>query len=169
MPQPNAYRHSQIKENEMTSDGSDHTIDELVGTWKLIGASSTTSTGEKIENPYGVGPVGFLTYTAEGRICSIISYGGRKPLSISGGRVEEQAEAFKTFLAYAGQYTLSGDKLMHHIEVSSIPNYVGRDLVRTVKFDGDRITLITPPTPVNGKIQAVEVVWQRLPGASSGI
>jgi len=133
-----------------------------VGTWKLIGASSTTSTGEKIEHPYGEGPVGFLTYTAEGRISSVISYGGRKPLSMSGGKVEDQAEAFKTFLAYAGQYSLSGDKLSHHIEVSSIQNYVGRDLVRTVKFDGDRITLITPPTPVNGKIQTMELVWQRL-------
>jgi len=150
----------------MMSDVSDHTIDKLVGTWKLIGSSSTTSTGERIENPYGIGPVGFLTYTAEGRISSVISYGGRKPLSMSGGKVEEQAEAFKTFLAYAGQYTLSGDKLTHHIEVSSIQNYVGRDLVRTIKFDGDRITLITPPTPVNGKVQTMELVWQRLQGAS---
>lgn len=146
----------------MTSDRSDRSVCKLVGTWKLIGASSTTPTGEKIENPYGEGAVGFLTYTAEGRISSVISYGGRKLLSMSGGKVEEQAEAFKTFLAYAGQYRLSGDKLTHHIEVSSIQNYVGRDLVRTIKFDGDRITLITPPTPVNGKIQTMELVWQRL-------
>ena len=153
----------------MTSDTSDHSIRKLVGTWKLIGASSTTPKGEKIVNPYGEGPVGFLTYTAEGRISSVISYGGRQPLSMSGGKAEEQAEAFKTFLAYAGQYSLSGDKLTHHIEVSSIQNYVGRDLVRTVKFDGDRIILTTPPTPVNGKIQTLELVWQRLPGAPSEI
>jgi len=150
-------------------DATTQTGDKLVGTWKLIGASSTTSTGERVENPYGVDPMGFLTYTAEGRISSVISYGGRKPLSMGGGKVEEQAEAFKTFLAYAGQYTLSGDKLTHHIEVSSIQNYVGRDLVRTVKFDGDRIILTTPPTPVNGKIQTLELVWQRLPGAPSEI
>jgi len=153
----------------MTPDGSDHTIDKLAGTWRLIGASSTTSVGENIENPYGEGPVGFLTYTVEGRISSVISYGGRKALSMGGGKIEEQAEAFKTFLAYAGRYTLSGDKLTHHIEVSSIQNYVGRDLVRTIKFDGDCMTLITPPTPVNGKIQTVELVWQRLKGASSQI
>jgi hypothetical protein len=146
----------------MTSDGSDHSIDKLVGTWKLIGASSTTSTGEKIQNPYREDPVGFLTYTAEGRVSSVISYGGRKPLSMGGGKIEEQAEGFKTFLAYAGRYTLSGDKLTHHIEVSSIQNYVGRDLIRIVKFDGGCMTLITPPTSVNGKIQTLELVWQRL-------
>jgi Lipocalin-like domain len=150
----------------MTSDRLGHSIGKLVGTWKLIGASSTTSTGEMIENPYGEGPVGFLTYTPEGRISSVISYGGRKPLSMSGGKIEEQAEAFKTFLAYAGWYTLCDDKLTHHIEVSSIQNYVGRDLIRTVKFDGGCMTLITPPTSVNGKIQTMELVWQRLQGTS---
>ena len=141
------------------------TNDKLVGTWKLVSASSTSSTGERSETPYGPSPVGFLTYTGDGRVTALISYGGRKPLSVGGGTLatlEEQAEAFKTFLAYAGRYTLSGDKVTHHIEISSIQNYVNRDLVRSVKFQGDRITLVTPPTPVNGKIQTVELIWQRL-------
>jgi hypothetical protein len=141
------------------------TDDKLVGTWKLVSASSTSSTGERSETPYGPSPVGFLTYTGDGRVTALISYGGRKPLSGGGGTVaplEEQAEAFKTFLAYAGRYTLSGDKVTHYIEISSIQNYVNRDLVRSVKFQGDRIILVTPPTSVNGKIQTVELIWQRL-------
>ena len=92
---------------------------------------------------------------------ALISYGGRKTLSV-GASPEEQAEAFKTFLAYTGRYALSGDKVTHHIEISSIQNYVGKDLVRSVKFQGDQITLLTPPTLVNGKIQTIELVWQRL-------
>jgi len=141
------------------------TDDKLLGTWKLVSASSTTSSGERSETPYGPSPVGFLTYTEDGRVTALISYGGRKLLSGGGGTVaplEEQAEAFKTFLAYAGRYTLSGDKVTHYIEISSIQNYVNRDLVRNVKFQGDRIILVTPPTSVNGKIQTVELIWQRL-------
>jgi len=107
--------------------------------------------------------VGLLTYTGDGRVTALISYGGRKSLSFGGGAPEEQAEAFKTFLAYAGRYTLSGDKVIHHIEISSIQNYVDKDLVRSVKFQGEQIILVTPPTPVNGKIQSVELIWQRLP------
>src|SRR5271169_2187706 len=127
--------------------------DKVVGTWKLVSATSTTSAGRS-EAPYGSAPAGFLTYTADGRMSTVISYGGRKPLTF--GRTgpalqEEQAEAFKTFLAYAGRYTLSGDQMTHHVEVSSIQNYVNKDLVRSVKFQEDRIVLITPPTPVNGK------------------
>ena len=37
--------------------------DKLVGTWKLVSASSTTSSGERSETPYGANPAGFLTYT----------------------------------------------------------------------------------------------------------
>src|SRR5271168_1224594 len=108
------------------------TNDKLVGTWKLVSASSTTSAGVRSETPYGAGPSGFLTYTEDGRMSTVISYGGRKPLSF--GRTglalqEEQAEAFKTFLAYAGRYVLSDGQMTHRVEVSSIQNYVNKDLV----------------------------------------
>jgi hypothetical protein len=140
--------------------------DKLVGTWKLISASSTTSAGDRDETPYGASPAGFLTYTADGRVTALISYGGRRSLSFGGGAPEEQVQAFKTFLAYAGRYKFDGDKVTHHIEISSIENYVGKDLVRTVTFDEDRITLVTPPTPMNGKNQTVKLIWQRLPAAT---
>jgi hypothetical protein len=146
-----------------------HTNDKLVGTWKLVSASSTTAAGERSEAPYGPSPVGFITYTEDGRVTAMISHGGRKSLSVGAGPVallEEQAEAFKTFLAYSGEYTLSGDKVTHHIEISSIQNYVNRDLVRSVKFQGELIVLVTPPTPLNGKIQTIELIWQRLPVGS---
>jgi len=136
--------------------------DTLVGTWKLLSAASQTSSGERNEAPYGPSPSGLLTYTADGRVTALISYGGRKLLQARAA-VEEQAEAFKTFLAYAGRYTLRGDQITHHIEVSSIQNYANQDLVRTITLAGDQIILLTPPTLVNGKVQTVELVWQRLP------
>jgi Lipocalin-like domain len=142
-----------------------HTDDKLEGTWKLVSASSTTRNGKRNETPYGRSPTGLLTYS-DGRVFAMISYDGRKSLSAGGGNPEEQAEAFKTFLAYAGRYTFNGDKVTHHVEVSSIQNYVGKDLVRTVKFQGDQIILVTPPTRINGEIQTLELIWQRLPAGS---
>jgi hypothetical protein len=139
--------------------------ERLIGTWKLVSASSTDASGQPLEPPYGTNPVGFLTYTEDGRVTALISYGGRKPLSIGTkppALVEEQAEAFKTFLAYGGRYELSGDKVIHSIEISSIQNYVNKELVRTVRFQANHIVLVTPPTMVNGKLQTVELGWQRL-------
>ena len=138
-----------------------HTNDRLVGTWKLISASSTTSGGERNETPYGTSPAGLLTY-ANGRVTALISYDGRKSLSVGGGSLEEQAEAFKTFFAYAGRYVFDGVKVTHHVEVSSIQNYVGKDLIRNVTFRNDQMILVTPPTRIDGKIQTVELIWQRL-------
>jgi Lipocalin-like domain len=146
-------------------------VNSLVGTWKLVSASSAMSGGDR-DAPYGPNPAGFLTYTEDGRVSVLISYSGRKRLSVlSGGGgshalMEEQAEAFKTFLAYAGRYTLDGDKVTHHIEVSSIQNYVNKDMTRKVRFEGRQIILITPPTAVNGRIQIVELIWERLPVGS---
>jgi hypothetical protein len=147
----------------MTSAAFEPTSNKLIGTWELVSASSTTSAGELYEPPYGSSPAGFLTYARDGRMTALISYGGRSSLSAGGGTLQEQADAFKTFLAYAGRYSLDGDKVTHHVEIASIQNYVDRDLVRKVKFEGDRITLTTPPTRVNGKIQTIELIWQRLP------
>jgi hypothetical protein len=143
--------------------------EKLLGTWRLVSASSKDNSGAQIEPPYGVNPDGFLTYTHDRRVTALISYGGRKPISVGAkgaALLEEQAEAFKTFLAYAGRYRLDGDKIIHSIEISSIQNYVNKELVRSVKFQRNQIVLTTPPTMVNGKIQSIELVWERVESTS---
>jgi len=135
--------------------------DKLIGTWKLVSASSTTSKGEPSDSPYGTSPAGLLTYTEDGRVSVVISHGGRRPLPPL-ATMEQHADAFNTFLAYAGKYTISGGEIIHSVEISSIQNYVGKDLVRTVKFQGDQIILATPPTPIKGKTRIIELIWERL-------
>ncbi|HKW16998.1 MAG TPA: lipocalin-like domain-containing protein [Terriglobales bacterium] len=142
------------------SSETEITPNRLAGTWSLVGAVSTASSGERNENPYRENPSGLLTYSPDGRVMALISFGGRKPLSMRAG-TDEKAEAFETFLAYSGRYTVNGDKVIHRVEISSIQNYVNRDLVRTVIFEGDRMTLVTPPTSLNGKVQTIELTWQR--------
>lgn len=143
----------------------------LVGTWKLVSASSLTASGERNDTPFGPSPAGFLTYAQDGRVTAMISYGGRKRLSSSdslSALVEEQAEAFRTFIAYAGRYALDGDKVIHHVEIASIQDWVDTDLIRSIKFEGERIVLATPPSLDGGKIQTFELIWQRLPAAVTG-
>lgn len=147
----------------------DNVNNTVVGTWKLVSASTSTASGEQNNAPFGPSPTGFLTYTAEGRMMAIVSYGGRQNLSVSDPAVvpvEEQAEAFKTFVAYAGRYTLSSDKIIHHVEVSSIQNWAKSDLVRGIRFEGERLVLTAPPTPLRGQMHTFELIWQRLPANS---
>jgi len=99
----------------------------------------------------------------------MVSYSGRKRLPADPflATVEERAEAFTTFFAYAGRYTLSGDTVIHHAEISSLQNFVGTDLIRLIKFQGNRIILVSPPMSINGKTQTLELVWERVPASSS--
>jgi hypothetical protein len=137
----------------------------ILGTWKLVSASTSTASGERNDVPFGGSPTGFLTYTQDGRMTAMISYGGRARLSSKDSHsasVEQQAEAFRTFIAYAGRYTLNSDHIIHHVEISSLQDWVDTDLIRSIKFEGERIVLTAPPMPVDGKMQTFELIWQRL-------
>lgn len=140
----------------------------LMGTWKLVSATETTKEGES-RDAFGHDPTGFLTYTSDGRMMGIISHGERKPLSIPdyvNAPSAERAEAFATFLAYAGTYKLEGNRLIHHVEVSWLENSVGTEQVRSiVKLEGDRLLLRTPPFLKGGRMMTAELLWQRLKGA----
>jgi lipocalin-like protein len=136
----------------------------LVGTWRLVSTSASTPAGRRIDPPIGSNPTGLITYTAEGTMMAIISSTGRKPLS--GDRISapaaERAEAFATFFAYAGRYSLEGDKVIHHVEIASVQNWVNTDMVRMVTFENNRIILRTPPLSVGGKLQTTVLVWERV-------
>jgi hypothetical protein len=55
-----------------------------------------------------------------------------------------------------------GNQVIHHVEISTVQNWVGTDMVRTVRFDGDRMTLTTPPLPVGGVLRTATLVWKRV-------
>jgi hypothetical protein len=145
---------------------------DLVGTWKLVSMTETTKKGE-VRAAYGwQNPAGLLTYTADGRMMAITTNGRRKPLSVSdniGAPAEERAEAFATMTAYAGSYTLNGNKVTHHIEVSSMPNAVNTEQVHVIfNLKGNSLSLRTL-TMANAGAQIAyrEVVWERVPNGST--
>jgi hypothetical protein len=136
----------------------------LVGTWKLVSATNTDDKG-RTQDAFGANPTGFLTYTADGRMMAIITYGGRKPLSVSdhvAAPPEERAQAFVSMIAYAGRYSYDGDKVTHHVEAASVENWVHTDLVRTAKLQGNRLVLRTPPMLIDGATGIFELAWKRL-------
>jgi len=139
-------------------------VDQVAGTWRLVAASAWNGSTRN-DAPYGPAPLGLITYTRDGRVMAIICHSGRKPLA-SGDRIsastDERAEAFATSFSYAGRYSLSGDKIIHGVELASVQNWVDTDLVRLVRLEGNRITLTTPPISVGGEIRTTELVWERV-------
>jgi hypothetical protein len=106
--------------------------DSVVGTWKLVSATATADKGDVDKAVLGQSPSGLLTYTADGRMMAIISDDGRKPLSVAdrvSAPAEERAQAYSTFMAYAGRYTFTCDKVVTHVEVASLQNWVNTDQI----------------------------------------
>ncbi len=139
---------------------------KIVGTWRMFAVYSWTGEDKKDLNKeaYGPHPSGLITYTADGRMSVLETYDNRKPLSKDreAAPLEERAEAFSTMVAYAGSYTLDGDKVIHHPEVSASPG-PSRDQVRFVTFqDQDHVSLRTPPVMRNGKPEIHEMFWERV-------
>lgn len=144
----------------------------LLGMWKLISVSAILPDGTIEREAYGANPKGYITYTPDNRIIVILARSSRPLLSgdidspLSANirllPIEESAQAFSTFSSYAGTYTLSGNMITHHIEISSIPNRVGTDLIRTFTLSGNRVTLKTPPTLSDSVSKTFELVWERL-------
>lgn len=137
---------------------------DIVGSWRLVSASSASKDGTRNDAPYGRSPSGLLIYTADGRVSVIITDGDRQPLSVddrAAAPLEERARAFSSLLAYAGRYSFSCDRVVHHVEVASVPNWVGTDFARGVKFEGSRLILSTPPRRVGGTFSSFQLVWER--------
>lgn len=137
----------------------------LVGTWRLVSVESTSLNGAKNLTAFGPHPTGFATFTEDGRMSLIMSDDGRKPLSVVdrvSAPMPERAEAFATFVAYAGRYTVDHDTLVFHVEASSIQNWVNTDLTRALNFDNNRMSLKTPTTLKGGVLQTIETDWEKL-------
>jgi hypothetical protein len=114
---------------------------------------------------YGEHPIGFLTYTQEGRMMAILGDSARPALSTEDRLavpIAESGAAFSSFSAYAGTFRIEGDHVIHHVEISSIQNRVGTDQVRQMTFKGNRLILRPPATTLGGEQRSNELVWERL-------
>jgi len=136
----------------------------LVGSWVLISASATAADGSVDPRPYGPEPSGLLIYSADGRMSAIVSHSARPPLS--GDRISspapERAQAFATSFAYAGRYSVSNKKVIHHVDVATVQNWVNTNLERLFDIQGGQLTLSTPPLSVGGNLQRTDLIWRRV-------
>ena len=123
----------------------DDVATKFVGSWSLMSWTLTAPDG-RIEFPYGEDAVGCIIYTPEGRMAAHLMRRQRDLFSSDNRREstpEERAAAFLDYFSYCGPYTLQPDArtITHHVEACSFPNWVGKDLVRNFRFEGDSLTL----------------------------
>jgi hypothetical protein len=148
-----------------------HAPGALVGGWRLLSWENRAADGQ-ITYPMGSDALGALLYTADGRFSVTISRRGRAGFAagdLLSGTTEEQARAVEGFVAYAGRYSFPGDRVIHHVELSLFPNWVGSDQERWVELAEHRLILRASPLLLVGQLQVPRLVWERVdPSAGAG-
>ena len=138
--------------------------DEFVGAWKLISLERRTAAGE-VTYPMGQNPVGRLTYDALGRMSVQIMRPDRpKPSGVTPASwsAEEKAAAFDGFIAYYGTFTVSETEraVIHHVEASLYPHWVGSDQRRLYEFSGSQL-ILRAVNGSGGPGTESRLVWER--------
>ena len=135
---------------------------ELLGTWKLKSYETTTGAGEKSE-PYGEHPIGYLSYSADGRMQVIGTSSGRVvPLDLA-PTDEEQLALHATMFAYAGTYSADAGKVTHHVDISWNEVWTGTDQVRFYEVNGNTLTIRARVIdPASGAEVQYVLAWEKV-------
>src|SRR5690242_2300766 len=84
----------------------DYEADDLVGVWKLQ-TFSLQILGEQPKEVFGRDPIGYLIFTAEGRMMTILTRADRKP----GTTIGERAELLQSMVSYTGRYKVEDNRI----------------------------------------------------------
>ena len=136
-------------------------IDDYVGAWRLLSVETRKEDGSLYRSGKRTG---YLVYSADGYMSVAFMKDGRSNFASgdkSGGTVEEKIEAFDGYVSYSGRFEVEGDSVIHDIEVSLFPNWIGERQERFYKFDGKRLILSTPLQLVGGMKLSSHLVWQK--------
>ena len=138
----------------------------IIGTWRLLSMTYRDQATGKEEDLWGKGPLGFLTYTPEGRMNAVVTAASRKVSTenVDQAPLEEQAMLFRSCIAYAGTYSMTETGVIHHVEVASDPTWTGKDQTRFVHFEGKRLVVTGPPlqTVSDPTPRVLQLVWERV-------
>jgi hypothetical protein len=109
----------------------------LIGVWQLISYQTEFQDGSPKRAMFGEHPRGYIIFTREGRLMSVIEAEGRKTPSTDSDR----ATLLKSLVAYSGKYRIEGDQWIVSIDTAWNPAWDGTDQVRSFQIVGNRLTV----------------------------
>jgi hypothetical protein len=134
----------------------------LSGVWKLV----SIETRKEDDAVFRRGKrTGYLLYSDDGYMSVAYMKEGRPNFTsgdIRGGTIEEKLAAIDGYNSYCGQYEVKGDIVIHKIDVSLFPNWVGHNQERKFDLKGNQLTLSTPLMLVGGRQLSTHLIWERV-------
>jgi hypothetical protein len=143
------------------------TAADLIGSW-LLRRWVLTLDDDAEEEPFGQEPQGLVVYTPDGRMITTIGHRDRPAAGkdLSSGDDAARLAAVRTFIAYSGTFEVDSDDVVHAVEMSLDPAWIGTLQRRHVELSDDGRTLIlsTDPLLVVGRRGRHRLTWERVAG-----
>ena len=150
---------TQLPENMEDENGSNQ---KFIGSWELMSWAAESADGN-IVFPFGQDAVGRITYDGNGIMAVQIMKNNRVQFTSEDplrAEPSEKVAAYDGFIAYTGNYNVDIDsnRVIHHIKISSFPNWVGQSQVRNFAFNQNELTLSTDFIGASKH----KLVWRRM-------
>lgn len=139
--------------------------DDLVGTYRLISFENFAEDDGEVRRPFGDTPTGMIIYTKERYMSAIMARSDRANFSagdILGGNDDEKLDAYTTSSAYAGMWEIVDDQIIHHLIVTTYPNWTNTLQPRNFDLTPTHFTLYPPAMLMQGKIRHGKVHFERV-------
>jgi hypothetical protein len=136
----------------------------LLGTWRLESYTTEyTDTGARVES-FGAHPSGYLSYGTDCRMYGIVVKEGREPPAAAVATDKEKVELFSGMGAYAGTYTIEGNTVSHHVDISWIQSWTGTTQAREFRIEGNTLRIHSVPArdPLDGRVSSATLVWKKV-------
>jgi len=130
----------------------------LVGTYKIV--SHEVQVNGTPTLPMGKAPNGYLVITPIYWI-TFLTAEKRK----FGTSVDDMAKLLDTLVVWSGKYRVEGTKIIISVDASWTEVWTGRDVVRNWTLSGNRLTLLSDPTPFPkdpSKTSVGRQVWEKV-------
>jgi len=136
----------------------------LVGTWRITSYSMITLETNEMSRPFGEHPIGYIQYSPGGHVVVFLSAGEIPNASSPYSDADRVAIHSRICGAYAGTYTVDGNKVTHHIVASWRPEWIGGDQIRFAELSGDKLTIKTAPLAwgLTGKQVVSTLTFERI-------
>lgn len=136
--------------------------DALLGNWKLVSFYAEDVDTKQRVHSFGEHPAGAIGFTPAGRFFGFVTAENRKAPQTA----DEQAAAFRTMVAYTGQWRVEGDKFITQVDVAWNPAWVGTEQVRFWRMQDGKLHITSAPLPnpnIPGGKMIGTLVWDREP------
>ncbi|MDB5728790.1 MAG: hypothetical protein JWQ00_1995 [Noviherbaspirillum sp.] len=140
----------------------------LLGRWNIISWEQRYDDG-RVTHPLGTALEGFIQYDANGQMICMIGRTDRPNFSTGGqwnASDEEKAAAYSSYLAYAGRYSVNGESVTHHVDLSLFPNWKNGDQKRRVELipgaAGDKLNIVARLEEGTAEARSAVLAWKRL-------